>query len=221
MNRSGACVALSALALVACSSSDPSSSSSSGGPPPPPQTVVSGDFVVTVIDGDRLVVASKDGRVLLDGLAPTDPKGDDPRAGFAVRDATTSYEMMFGAFQPTDHDKGAWRTAQTLVVKPGGEVDLEDGDGAMLAKLSFTTPDDGHLVVDVEPGEGPERRLSWGYACAATDHFAGFGAQSMDVDHRGFTVPTWVEEQGIGKEQDDSYGPLWYLEGTRHASQIP
>ena len=49
----------------------------------------------------------------------------------------------------------------------------------------------------------------------------GFGAQSFDVDHRGFTVPVWVSEQGIYKSTTDDYPSDWFLEGTRHSSYFP
>ncbi len=74
----------------------------------------------------------------------------------------------------------------------------------------------------MDPGH-PETRtaLSFGFRCDATDHFAGFGAQSWDADHRGQTVPTFVTEGGIGKSETDDYAGLWMLQGQRHSSQAP
>jgi alpha-glucosidase (family GH31 glycosyl hydrolase) len=210
--------ALIVLPLLGCSAKDKESVS-----PSPVPVGVGGGFAVDVDDGARLVVASADGRVLLDGLPPgtlahdTDP----PLVGFAVRDVATTYAMQFGAFKPTVTPKGAWHVAEKLVPGEGGALDLQDAAGKRLARITFTTPEQGHLVAAIEPGDGPERHFTWGFACGKDDHFAGFGAQSLDVDHRGFTVPTWVEEQGIGKQQDDAYGAAWFIEGTRHASQVP
>jgi sulfoquinovosidase len=200
-------------ALLGCSATE------SLAPAPAPLDV-GPSFSVAVQAPARLVVSSADGRVLLDGLPPAKLASDDapPLVGFAVRDVATTYDMMFGTFMPTVTPNGPWRVAEELVPSEGGGLALQDASGAVLATMTFTTPEAGHLVAAIEPGAGPEHHLTWGFACAANDHFAGFGAQSLDVDHRGFTVPTWTEEQGVGKVLTDTYGPLWFLVGTRHAS---
>jgi alpha-D-xyloside xylohydrolase/alpha-glucosidase len=204
-----------ALLPLACSSGEPLS--------PAPVAIEAGDFSVSVHDPGRLVVASGDGRVLLDGLpaATLVHDYDPPLVGFGVRDETTSFEMEVGAFKPTITTGGPWRIAKKLVSTGGGVLELQDGAGARLARITWSAPEPGHLVAAVEPGDGPERHFTWGFACGKDDHFAGFGAQSLDVDHRGFTVPTWVEEQGIGKSVDDTYGGTWPVEGNRHSSQVP
>lgn len=189
-------------------------------------------FDVHIEPSQRLVVASADGRVLLDGLAPAAiAEGAPPLAGFAVREATTAYEMQFGAFKPTETG-GTWRAATRLALGgssaasaegagPAPRIDLLDGTGALLATITASSPDPGHLVFDVAPGAGPERRFSWGFACDEGDHFAGFGSQTWDVDHRGQTVPAFVQEQGIGKDTTDDYAGAWFLVGRRHSSHIP
>ncbi len=183
-----------------------------------------GGFSATVFDGNRLVVRAADGRVLLDGLAAGDVASDGPPlVGFATRDVTTAYEMQFGAFKPTETAAGPWRVARTLE-KKGGEgtsLTLLDGNGSELAKVQVTAPEEGHLVLDFEPGPGPERRISYGFSCNGDDHFAGFGSQTWDVDHRGQTVPACVQEQGIGKDTTDEYTGAWFLVGRRHSSHIP
>lgn len=191
--------------------------------PAPVEVDVDGGFSVAAEDSSsRLVIKAADGRVLLDGLPPAVIAGetDPPLVGFAVRDLVTSYEMKFGSFRPKIDARAPWRVAERVEVD-GAAVDLLDGAGKKLARLAFSAPEPGHLVAAIEPGEGPERHFTWGFACDDKDHFAGFGAQSLDVDHRGFTVPTWVQEQGVGKNEDDKYPPNWFLTGTRHASQAP
>src|SRR5690349_17425119 len=81
-------------ALAACSSAESLS------PAPIPFDVTG--FSVS-LHQERLVIASTDGRVLLDGLTPGTIAGDDdpPLVGFAVRDVTTTFEMEFGSFKPT------------------------------------------------------------------------------------------------------------------------
>jgi alpha-glucosidase len=55
------------------------------------------------------------------------------------------------------------------------------------------------------------------------EHLVGLGGQSYDVDHRGYTVPLWVQEDGIGKDPtaDDDYGGVWFLTGRRHSTHSP
>lgn len=214
MRRSVLSALLVALPFAACSSSPEAISLA-----PVP---VGGGFTATFPDASRMVVSAADGRVLLDGLPPGElaHADDPPLVGFAVREVATTYEMQFGAFRPHDAAAGPWRVA-SRVVASGGAVELRDAVGALLARVVWSAPEEGHLVAALEPGDGPERRFTWGFSCDGGDHFAGFGAQSFDVDHRGFTVPTLVQEQGIGKIEDDTYGAAWFLVGTRHASHVP
>lgn len=209
---------LGASALVACGDEETLA-------PVPVDIGIGSGFRGTLEDGDRLVIASDDGRVLLDGLSPGEvTEGDPPLVGLAVRDVTTSYEMQFGAFKPTDEAKGPWRVATKLTPSTDGDaavLDLADAAGDALAKARLTTPEQGHLILEVVPGAGPERRFSMGFACDAADHFAGFGSQTADVDHRGQTVPAFVQEQGIGKDNHDEYTGAWFLAGRRHSSHIP
>lgn len=179
------------------------------------------------VESNRLIVQAADGRVLLDGLPPGSVLGEaPPTVGFATRDVTTTYESEFGAFKPTATPNGSWQVANTLSVE-GGTVSLKSGSSA-LATLKFSSAETGHLVVDITGPDAvdeatPERatKLSWGFACEPTDHFAGFGAQTWDADHRGQTVPTLVTEGGIGKSTTDEYIGLWQLQGQRHSSHAP
>lgn len=186
---------------------------------------VSGGFRASLDGGSRLAIASEDGRVLLDGLPPGEvADGEPPLVGFAVRDLAITYEMQFGAFKPTDEANGPWRVAAKIETRTEGgatELDLLDDGGKKLAGVRLTTPAQGHLVMELTPGDGPERRFSMGFACDAADHFAGFGSQTHDVDHRGQTVPAFVAEQGIGKVDNDEYTGAWFLVGRRHSSHIP
>jgi alpha-glucosidase len=192
-------------------------------PPAPFDLATGSDLRVTVEQGNRLVIRAGDGRVLLDGLPPgTVAAYEPPLVGFAVRDVSTSYEMQFGAFKPTDDERGPWRAANRLVdaSNDAGAALALLKDGVTLATLRFTAVAPGHLAIATElASAGP--RLSWGFRCDADDHFAGFGAQSWDVDHRGQIVPTFVHENGIGKAEHDEYTGAWFAEGRRHSSHMP
>ncbi len=180
-----------------------------------------GGLQVHAEQSQRLVIRASDGRVLLDGLPPGDVAAESPPlVGFAVRDITTSYEMQFGSFKPTEHPVGGWRVADELR-QAGQAIQLLDEGGAALATLSFSSKADGHLAIDTAADASGVKRMSWGFACAPSDHFAGFGAQAFDVDHRGFTVPTFVAENGIGKAENDDYTGPWFAQGQRHSSHLP
>lgn len=177
--------------------------------------------LATTLEDARLVVRSADGRVLLDGLPPGDVTDEaPPLVGFAVRDISTSYEMKFGSFKPTDEARGPWRVARRLEPKGTDALDLLDGAGSLLGTLSFSSRQPGELVVSTTAA-GDAKRISWGIRCNADDHFAGFGAQTWDVDHRGQTVFTWVQENGIGKSKTDDYTGAWFVQGRRHSSHLP
>lgn len=209
-------IAMALVALGGCSSDAENSSQV--------QSAIIGGFTLR-LNANRLDVLAPDGRVLLEGLGPgTIIDTDVPHAGFAVRDITESYEMQFGAFRPTDEAHGPWRLGHELRLQQapdGAAVVVGDEAGQTLVTLSFTAPEQGHLRVQLAPGDGPERRFSWGYNCRDDDHFIGFGSQAWDVDHRGQTVPTFVQEQGIGKDPHDEFTGLWMVVGRRHSSHIP
>jgi hypothetical protein len=198
--------------------------------PAPAEVDVEGGFDVRVVEGNRLVVAAADGRVLLDGLAPAPIAGDaPPLVGFATRQVTTTYEMQFGAFKPTLTPHGPWAVADSLDVS---ELKVSPrASGRALVVLSFSTAEEGHLVVDLSLPDGevpepssPERRtkLSWGFACDANDHFArlrladlGRGSPRADGAHL---------RRGAGHRQGrptDEYTGAWFVVGRRHSSHIP
>ncbi len=184
------------------------------------------DFTVTVRpDSAGLDLLGTEGRPLLEGIgAGTVGEDDIPLVGFAVRDITQSYEMQFGSFRPMDEPQGPWRVAQRADAAANGaglSVRLLDDAGAVLARLEIWSPGEGHLEVDVERGDGPEKRLSWGFSCNDDDHFMGFGAQTWDVDHRGHTLISLVQEQGVGKVDHNEYTGLWMVQGRRWSSHIP
>jgi alpha-glucosidase (family GH31 glycosyl hydrolase) len=223
-------VALVALVGVGLASGGAACSSSRATSPPLATGV--GDLAVRVLpDTANVTIAGPDG-ALLEGLDASDDVGtpasenDDapPMTGFAVRDVTTRYEMLFGSFKITDDTSKPWRVARRTRGGAGGApLDLLAADGARLATLTFTQGGDArHAVIAIEPGDGPERRFSWGFRCAPTDHFVGFGAQTWGVDARKETIPLWVSEEGIGKNlTSDDPGVTWYAEGRRHSSQMP
>jgi alpha-glucosidase (family GH31 glycosyl hydrolase) len=173
-----------------------------------------------------LSILSWDGRVLLEPPAPASPAGadDPPVAQFATRRIELGYKMLYGSFKPDDTPKGPWIPAETVSWVRGENsvtLALRDGENKNLAAVIISSPDVGQLVIRSE-SDDPNTRLSIGFACTPDDHFMGFGSQSFDVDHRGQTVACWVQEQGVGKVEDDNYtDPDWMLIGRRHAAHMP
>ncbi len=218
--------------LTACSDNSDNSGGDTDTPsgdeePTPLSTYEVGGFLLDfTFESAQLDIIAPDGRLLLQGLGAAPVEGDKPTdSGFAVRDIDLSFEEKFGSFRPIEEANGPWLVASKLRVADhkDGEITfaLDAADGRVLALLIFTSPDEGHLQMSIEPQEAGSR-FSWGFACDGDDHFMGFGSQSWDVDHRGFTVPTWVEEQGLGKVENDEYDTSWLLgTGRRHSAHIP
>jgi len=217
----------SAICAVACSSSpgeDP--------PKPPPVTTIGSPNVRLELDPLRIVVSRGDGKVLFDGLAPADvpaPNDDGdppPLTGLAVREVTTKVQALYGSYQFTDTGT-KWRVARraTNVKSSGSTIDFDAVDDAgKVASVAIRAADD-QLSIAVTPqataSDGAHMWTSLGAKCDADDHFLGFGAQAMDVDHRGSVVPLFVSEPGIGKRPSDDPLPIWYIAGARHASSWP
>lgn len=207
-----------------------------------PASFTVGAFTVSVVPASaRLSVTGPGGAALLEGIDSSDDVGkpqsanDDapPMTGFAVRDLSTTYEMMYGSFKATDDTTKPWQVVERAAVGSGNRVDLLGSDGGRVASITFARGDsDQHLVASIAAGDGApdassdpaaaHRRISWGFSCNADDHFAGFGAQTWGVDARGETIPIWVQEEGIGKDlkTDDPTG-VWYVVGRRHSAYMP
>ncbi|MBN2497880.1 MAG: hypothetical protein JXR96_25020 [Deltaproteobacteria bacterium] len=198
---------LSAILLLAagCGSSAPRTEFSLGG------------FVLQLTpESAALVVAGADGRVLLDA----------PAGGLRFRKAEASYEFSFGAFRITETTASDWQPVARF-----GPAALEDGqlDFDLLDALDrsmgtarVTSPAEGQLRLRFASADPGHNRASLSAACAADEHFQGFGGQSFDVDHRGQRVPLWVEEDGITKQPTDDYDPnAWFLIGRRHSTHTP
>jgi alpha-glucosidase len=219
-------------------------SSSSSPSPAPPASFRVGSFAVQVALGTaNLSVLGPGGAPLLAGIDSSTAVGtpqsmnDDapPMTGFAVRDLATAYKMQYGSFAATDDTSQPWHVVTRAAVSGAlhNRVDLYTGDGTRVASIAFARGDeDEHLIASITAGDGsppvdagpaaPRRRISWGFACDASDQFAGFGAQTWGVDARGETIPIWVQEEGIGKDlaTDDPTG-IWYVVGRRHSAYMP
>jgi alpha-glucosidase (family GH31 glycosyl hydrolase) len=218
---------LSTLGL-ACSSTDPD---------PPPVDARVGAFSVRLAPSPlRLSITTPSGRLVFDGLGPADvpPQTDEvdppPLTGLALRDVTTKVESSFGSFQLTD--VGAWHVGRSAanVVADGttlrfDAVDGARGEGETIAHVELRADHDAELAIVITPakapGAGARTWASLASKCQEGDRFLGFGDQERDAEHRGQTVPIFVSEPGVGKRDDDSPTPIYFIAGTRHASSFP
>ncbi len=220
---------------LACTGACTMSCASRSTPAPPPIDATLSGFAVHLEPAPlRLAITTPSGRLVFDGLAPADvvPTSDDPDppplTGLAVRDVTTSVESLFGSFQFTD-DGDAWRVARSAssIAADGGSVrfDALDGGGAPIARVAIASDRAGELAITVTPTAPPPAGarawVSIASKCASDDRFLGFGDQERDAEHRGFTVPIFTSEPGIGKRDDDAPSPVYFIVGTRHASSFP
>ncbi len=198
----------------------------------PPLDATLGGFTVHVeASPARLVVTDGQGNVLLDGLPGASvPPGEAAvaRAAAAFRHADATYEFQAGAFKIEERG-GDWRGVTEFVdaeVTPGGtsvSFGLVDAEGTRLGDAVITPGSgEGELAITVTAIDPAHDRVSMAFACDAGEHFQGFGGQSWDVDHRGQTVPLWVQEDGIGKAPEDFYDfGVWFLVGRRHSTHTP
>ena len=144
----------------------------------------------------------------------------------AFRRGEATYEIKTGMARVEETAADDWRFASAIVdlaVDGAGSASfaLMGTSGVALATGRLSAPVDGQLDLVLEAVDTALNRAALGFACALTDHFAGLGAQTHDVDHRGQLVPLYVSEQGIGKVDTDELPAVWFLTGRRHTSHVP
>ncbi len=217
-----------------------------GDAPAPPTVIDNGPLRVLVYADPPTIqighAAPNTVDVLTDILWETLPggavaTGQAPLRFAATREVTATSQMLFGAFKIVEPKlaDAPWTgvdqlgavaiapsgAAITFELRGGGQV-LGTGEVGFAAEPANTAAGDPtHVTLGLHLASG--NRASLGARCGADEHFLGLGAQSWDVDHRGNTVPLWVQEDGIGKSDaaDDDYGGIWFLSGRKHSTHAP
>ncbi len=194
----------------------------------PPTEVVWQDLRVRLTHKPaRLEILTADGEVILRGLRGGKVReGDDPHVGMAFRAAVAYYEMLYGSFYIEETSAEPWRPAsrisQVAETALSLSFDLLDEKGLPVAKGSVEYAGPGELSLEFKAVAESDNRVSFAYECHPGEHFIGMGGQSFDVDHRGLTVPIWVQEDGITKADTNDYGAdLWFLQGRRNSTHTP
>ena len=186
---------LTAAALAGCSSHPAESRSDSGVPPvadsgrtvkeadsgPQAVTIPIGSLSLRVVpETANVSILAPGGALLLEGIDPSNAVGtpwsanDDapPMTGFAARDLSSAYTMLFGSFEVVDDTSQPWHVVKTARVS-GSHIDLLAADGTRLASLAASQGDDSsHVVVAITADEdAPDASADSGRP--ATPHLVG------------------------------------------------
>lgn len=211
-----------------------------GDDPPPPVDVTSGRLTARIASEPAQITLLLDGAEVWSTRAGAQPGADKHTAphGFAaIGSRATTVEMMFGSFRFTEQKASeVWRPIDEL-----GEITATADGATFTLYAGGTNVGTGKLVFrpDTKSGPMPDAagfprhvqieltteadRIQIATPCAADEHLVGLGGQSFDVDHKGETVPLFVQEDGIGKfpDSDDSYAGLWFFTGRKHSTHTP
>lgn len=207
---------------------------------PPPIEVSSGRLTARIASEPAQIVLLLDGDEVWSTRAGAGAIGDPhaPPHGFAaIGSRATTVEMQFGSFRFTERkDAEVWRAIDGLgdvtATADGASFTLRSGDAQVgTGRLVFVpatrsgpSPDAGgfprHVQIELTTDA---QRISLATPCPADEHLLGLGGQSFDIDHRGETVPLFVQEDGIGKypDPDDQYAGLWFMTGRKHSTHTP
>ncbi len=186
--------------------------------------------VVRILDPDGAVLLETVGSQDIDGPAEADRLGGYAPA--AWRHTALEVENLAGAFA-FDRLDGQWQRYTTVTAIESGSdgvtIDWE-GPGIAAAQMTLAPDERGNLLVrwrgpQAAP-EGKEVLSSLSFKCQPEERFYGLGSQSFASEHRGWRVPMWTREQGIGKREgggvfafngalEDAYAPMGWLMSSR------
>ena len=128
--------------------------------------------------------------------------------------------MSFGFFKFKKNNP----TQKDLAFAVEGNTVKLTADGADAGAVTFEQTDAGSLRarVSVNP-DLAKNAVGMSFACAADDRFWGFGEQYNYVDLHGRALKIWVQEQGVGRDEEpptfppgrgsftDTYFPMPYF----------
>ncbi len=165
----------------------------------------------------QIIIKNADGDVILSGL-PGGTGTDAPEIAAAFRTSDDVWQSAFGAYRPLE-DPGDWQGVTRF-------SDIEVGTSAITFAFSGDIDGTGEIretaegVLRVELAATDQDRATLAFSCNANEHFLGFGAMAMDVDHRGHAFPIFVSEQGNGRVDTEEYADNWFIRGTRHQASF-
>lgn len=201
--------------------------------------VSSGRLVAHIESEPAKITLLLDGNVVWETQAggQAGDKHAPPRGFAAIGSRATTVEMQFGSFRFKEMPSAeVWRAIDELAdvkaTETGASFTLRSGDDTVgTGTLEFVTatksgpdPDAAgfprHVRITLESDAD---RIQIATPCPADEKLLGLGGQSFDIDHRGETVPLFVQEDGIGKEAipDTEYTGAWFLSGRKHSTHTP
>ncbi len=206
--------------------------------PPPPIEVSAGRLVARIYPDPARIALVLDGEEVWSTRADSSSSDGPPNGFAAIGTRATTIEMQFGSFRFTENkNTESWQSVSELTditeTSTGATFTLRGDDRDLgTGILTFVTatrsgpdPDAAGFPrhVRIELTTPNADRIQIASTCDDTEHLAGLGGQSFDVDHRGETVPLWVQEDGIGKfpDDDDNYQGVWFLTGRKHSTHTP
>ena len=214
------CLSIGLLLLViSCGGDDPEE---------PLEANLAGLVVRVEASPARVEVRAPDGTLLIDGLPggkASEDKWDPPLIAAAVRQAQADWDFAFGAFKVEDSVVEPWSGVTSFknltATASSISFDLRAGSKTV-GQGVISEVGDGELAITITASGEDISRTSFAFACDPDEHFIGFGGQTSAVDHRGDTVPLWVQEDGIRKAPVDSYDwEVWFLVGRLHSTHTP
>jgi alpha-glucosidase len=194
---------------------------------PPTKAELGGLKVRVDSSSARITISGPDGNPLFDGLIGGGVgDGRLPHVGFAFRRAEATYDMLGGSFQILEEEEQPWkgvtRFSRVRRVQNTLRFDLLSKKGEAVGAGVIEEAGPGEVTLTIGVYHDDANRVSAAFRCRPDEHFIGLGGQSFDVDHRGQTVPLWVQEDGIGKAETDDYGSdAWFVRGRRHSTHTP
>ncbi|MEO8705150.1 MAG: TIM-barrel domain-containing protein, partial [Kofleriaceae bacterium] len=206
---------------------------------PPPTEVASGRLVARIAPEPAQITLLLDGAEVWSTRDGERSDGNKPPHGFAaIGSIANAIEMQFGSYRFTENTEAeVWRpierldditvtaTGATFTLIAGGEAIGTGELGFVTATRSGPDPDAAgfprHVRIKLVTADA--ERIQIATPCRDDEHLLGLGGQSFDIDHRGETVPLWVQEDGIGKfpDADDVYSGVWFLTGRKHSTHTP
>ncbi|MDQ3370353.1 MAG: hypothetical protein M3680_33455, partial [Myxococcota bacterium] len=205
----------------------------------PPVDVTAGRLTARIDPEPARITLLLDGAPVWATRAGGATRGKDAPHGFAATGSlAVDVEMQFGSFRFREQPEAQqWRAIDKLgAITPtadGATFELLSGDTRLgTGTLTFVAatrsgPDPEaagfprHVRIELVADRGD--RIQLATVTAVDEHLVGLGGQSFDVDHRGETVPLWVQEDGIGKypDADDNYAGIWFFTGRKHSTHTP
>jgi sulfoquinovosidase len=190
---------------------------------PPSRTLERAGVSVT-FDDDGALLLHRDGRLILRGEVegPTttaDPNRDGAAyAGFAVAHTTWREVHELYGFFDFEEEIGAWRRLEPVDVAVEGERLVFAFPGGGMGEVTLGEDASVRVTWTAPPGSGD--RMAMSFACEADERFFGLGAQ-VSAEHRGYRVPIWTTEQGVGKADRGERPAVFGLIGYHYDSYAP